>query len=349
MTAEPSEDQIETWSRDFDAHRHMYQALLDEVQFSLDAAIAAKSLKVHSCISRLKSAGSFREKITRKKYADPTREMTDIVGARIVCLFLDDLEIVNTIIDETFDVIEYEDKSKMAPPDFLRYQSVHYNCRIHPSHSGPRYDPIKEIIFEVQCRTILQDAWATVEHYLAYKGSNSIPDELRRDFSALVGLFHVADKSFQQLFNASLQKDIDAQAKIHEVTTTASVTGTTSEQVDVVIDRSTIKAFLRSTYEDRKRSSDSTYSEFVEELAAVEITGITHLRSLLLQGHNAAADFETDHPPYDEADKSRTVRYTDVGFGRLAVRKALPEFDRLLERKRKATPRKVKRPTRKSI
>ena len=49
--------------------------------------------------------------------------------------------------------------------------------------------------FEIQVRTIAQDAWDSVSHYLDYK-NNSIRDELKRDFYALSGLFYVADTHF---------------------------------------------------------------------------------------------------------------------------------------------------------
>ena len=55
------------------------------------------------------------------------------------------------------------------------------------------------IKFEIQCRTILQNAWASVSHRLAYKGEASIPEALRKDFHALAGLFYVADKHFELL------------------------------------------------------------------------------------------------------------------------------------------------------
>jgi putative GTP pyrophosphokinase len=66
-------------------------------------------------------------------------------------------------------------------------------------HSGPRYDPLKHLRFEVQVRTIVMDAGAAVSHHLDYKGGTSVPSELRKDFYALSGLFYVADQHFEVL------------------------------------------------------------------------------------------------------------------------------------------------------
>jgi len=53
--------------------------------------------------------------------------MRDIVGARVVCLFLDDLPRIDNIIREKFDVKHYEDKTKEAGPDQFGYRAVHYD------------------------------------------------------------------------------------------------------------------------------------------------------------------------------------------------------------------------------
>ncbi|MBI4489516.1 MAG: hypothetical protein HY694_10565 [Deltaproteobacteria bacterium] len=53
--------------------------------------------------------------------------------------------------------------------------------------------------FEIQIRTIAQDAWASISHYLDYKKESDIPAQLRRDFYALSGLFYVADRHFAML------------------------------------------------------------------------------------------------------------------------------------------------------
>lgn len=120
------------------------------------------------------------------------------------------------------------------------------------------------MVFEIQVRTILQDAWAVIEHYLAYKGVNSIPDESRADFSALVGLFHLADRTFQQLRQSSVQQDVDAATEVAEATAEARINISATATVDIGINRSTVKALLRSLYPDRKPSDDSD-REHVEQ------------------------------------------------------------------------------------
>ena len=278
--------------------------------------------------SRVKKRKSFRDKILDKRYTDPFNEIRDIVGARVVCLFLDDLPPIDNIIREKFDVKNYEDKTKKAGTDKFGYRAVHYDCKIKPSYSGPHYNHIKEIWFEVQVRTILQDAWAVVEHILGYKGLHSIPDESRADFSALVGLFHLADKTFQQIRDSATQQDVAARTAEAEATGGRDITVSTPTAVAVIADiglnRSIVKALLRQLYADRVPNPDSVYSEFVEELAAVGVTGIKQLQALLISGHESARRREAANPPEDHDGKPAV--FTDVGFARESVGFSMPEF-----------------------
>ena len=60
--------------------------------------------------------------------------------------------------------------------------------------------------FEIQVRTIAQDAWASVSYHLDYKKEETIPVELRRDFYALSGLFYIADQHFKILRDVTFSK-----------------------------------------------------------------------------------------------------------------------------------------------
>lgn len=333
---EARDEELQQWVDLYDAKLQTFKDLRGEVENELrsavtvvdpdeDAGTSTQLFKVHDLRSRVKKRQSFRDKILLKRYSDPFDQMRDIVGARVVCLFLDDLPSIDEIIRDKFDVKRWEDKTKEAGPDRFGYRAIHYDCQIKTSYSGPRYDSIKGIWFEIQLRTILQDAWAVVEHTLGYKGPHSIPLESQADFSALVGLFHLADKSFQQLRDAATQQDTDARSAVAAVTASGSITvSPTPASADVGINRSTLKALLRHLYEEREASDDSDYSEFVEELASIGITRISRLRSLLAEGHDEALNSEAENPPVDEWDSES--RYTDVGFARQAMESVSPDY-----------------------
>jgi len=52
---------------------------------------------------------------------------------------------------------------------------------------------------EIQVRTILQHAWAEIEHDLVYKSPADIPFRVRRRFASLAGLLEIADREFESL------------------------------------------------------------------------------------------------------------------------------------------------------
>jgi hypothetical protein len=60
----------------------------------------------------------------------------------------------------------------------------------------PEYRPFRLLKFELQIRSILQHAWAEIEHDLQYKTKEAIPRELQRRFARLSGLLELADDEF---------------------------------------------------------------------------------------------------------------------------------------------------------
>ncbi|MFC9556010.1 GTP pyrophosphokinase family protein [Rhodococcus sp. NPDC056960] len=297
----------------FDRNLELYKRLSEVVSNTLTDAINDAGLKVHSVSTRVKDRASFIDKIIKKKYADPFSQIPDLVGARVVCLFVDDLTKIDKIIRSNFEVIKKEDKITEAPDNTFGYMSIHYECKIFKDSKGP--NGLEDITFEIQSRTILMDAWANVSHHLAYKGNASLPESLRRDFHALSALFYIADGQFQ-LFNASSKRsDANAEELIRKA----------AGEI-VPIDRSTLKAFLRDKFRDREDSHDSDYSELVEQLASCNYVNIQNLDTALDEGLPAALLSETENPPYHDEIPDMRARYKDVGLARHALAKVDPEF-----------------------
>jgi len=56
------------------------------------------------------------------------------------------------------------------------------------------YQRYAELRFEVQIRTIIQDAWSTLDHKIKY--NQSIPLDIKRRINTLAALFELADREF---------------------------------------------------------------------------------------------------------------------------------------------------------
>lgn len=181
---------------DYDSKADDFQFLIDTVKFILQKEISRNKIKIHSFTHRIKAFDSFLDKVRRKNITDPFKNIHDLVGLRIVCLFLPDLELMGNIIHREFDVFEADDKVDNSELDIFGYMSLHYKAKLKVNSSSQGLNAIQETPFEIQVRTIAQDAWASISHYLDYKQESFLPAQLRRDFYALSGLFYVADTHF---------------------------------------------------------------------------------------------------------------------------------------------------------
>jgi hypothetical protein len=233
---------------------------------------------------------------------NPFDEITDLVGARVVALFLSDLKLYDQIIRSTFDVIDFDDKVAAASDDTFGYMSVHYICRLGTSHAGPRYAGIGSQAFEVQLRTIVMDAWANVSHHLAYTTDSSIPSELRRDFFALSGLFYVADQHFELFFHEAIKRQTQA---------TSAIAGGSTTQLP--LDLETVTALLEQLYPARKTSRRSHIAELLKELESQNYTTLDELERALRAATPAAEAYERDYPPVN------TSKFSALGITRVAL------------------------------
>ena len=166
-----------------------FNLIMDVGMRTLRKAINRSWIKVHSIPGRIKGFDSCVKKVIDKKIEDPFEGINDFVGLRVVCLFLSDLDRVETVINESFEVLDRKDKTNDKGKDVFGYMGTHFIVKLKA------YKEINAMPFEIQIRTIAQDAWASVSHHLDYK-TNSIPEEFKKDFHALSGLFYVADTHF---------------------------------------------------------------------------------------------------------------------------------------------------------
>ena len=351
MTDQPEQQDADRWVREFERNRTRYEALREVVERDLETVLRRHPdlwERVHEMRSRAKTKESFRGKIERKNYPNPMNDMHDLVGLRIVCHYPSIVREIEKLICDTFDVISREDKASQAEPEHWRYSSIHYDCRIPASNSGPQYDGIKDMIFEVQVRTILQDAWATVEHKLGYKNEKSIPNNLKREFSALAGLFHIADERFQHIADEAENSERDAKGEVAKLVDryksalelVQAGTATKGEawgeewrgESEIIINRGTLRALLKGIYPNRLRLKPYQYSVFVQELAEAEIVDLASLLNLLVRGNLEALELE------DRRSNSRPERQlSDIDFARSVLLIASPEFSET-HRKRPEKP-----------
>ena len=183
--------------KQFIEKRSDYEKLCAEVAYILTRHLKNAQIEFSTITHRAKNLESFLEKIRRKNYQNPISEMTDFAGVRVVCLYLDDLSKVEKIIAEHFEIIEKIDKLTDKRTDDFGYGAIHFVVKLGETSSGARYDDLKNLVCEIQTRTVLQDAWAIIDHHLVYKNESNIPSFLRKKLNLLAGNFASADEEFK--------------------------------------------------------------------------------------------------------------------------------------------------------
>jgi putative GTP pyrophosphokinase len=153
--------------------------------------------------------------------------ITDLIGIRIICPFIEDLFTVEALIKEHFDVFEVERKGSNHTFREFGYQSIHLLITI-PQEIIAEWGEVDCNVAEIQIRTILQDAWAEVEHELVYKAEFTPFDEpLKRKLAAVNASLSLADiifqeiKAYQRQLNGELGKRRDSFFKKIEESTDA--------------------------------------------------------------------------------------------------------------------------------
>jgi putative GTP pyrophosphokinase len=270
-------------TEEFNLLKPKFEKLEGEASFILTQSIQQAGLKVHSISSRVKSLDSFIDKAIRKEYEKPLEEINDLVGLRVVLLFLSDIPRVARIIDQNFNILAEDNKIEPSEPTSFEYMSHHFIGQLKDSHTGLRYDDIKGVSFEIQVRTILMDAWANVSHYLDYKAEASIPSDLRRDFYALSGLFYVADRHFQLFYGESR----DSQRHAIE-----SIVKPRKPNLNQEINLDTLAAYLRQKFPGRNPSEPRPISQLVEELVRNGYSTLAEIDRQLDRAQEALAQFE---------------------------------------------------------
>ncbi len=153
--------------------------------------------------SRIKTAASMEHKFERKEYGED-RKLQDLIGCRINLYFDDDVDICKSIMESTFEVLEWstsnrrEDEFKPTKlngvfrlPEYLRHE-------ISPA----TWDMCIDDTFEIQIKTMFFEGWHEIEHDMRYKGEElwvQHPD-FSRYFNSILATLELCDKSMVTLF-----------------------------------------------------------------------------------------------------------------------------------------------------
>lgn len=190
---------------EYDTQVPLYKIFCDRLANLIIEILDDQKINYHSVTSRVKQKYNLSKKLQKStgKYTS-LADVTDIAGIRVITYFEDDVDKIAQIIQEEFsvDIKNSIDKRALLDPDRFGYLSMHHVVALHPKRCKlPEYKKFPKLKAEIQTRSILQHAWAEIEHDLGYKTKKGIPKSIRRNFSRLAGLLEIADKEFFQIRN----------------------------------------------------------------------------------------------------------------------------------------------------
>jgi len=284
-----SPEDLDRLASEYAAVRQLYERLSNRVADLLTALVEEMNIEIHAVERRAKSVESFRDKVTRpeKSYADPLRDITDLAGVRLILYYSDDVAAVKKLIAEEFDVdtVRSTDWTRASEPDRFGYESVHLVAGLRADRkTSKEWTSVRDLVCEIQVRTVLQHAWAAVSHQLHYKQENESSDEWSRRLYRLVGMFELADEQFSTLrrerIEAKRKVNVavsagDLRLPINEVTLREYMHN--SEVVRAIWD---LAAKHRFVYQSRPESDDFT-AELTRISDRAGVTTVEELQALL--------------------------------------------------------------------
>ncbi|MBV8256067.1 MAG: hypothetical protein JO154_25955 [Chitinophaga sp.] len=185
----------------------LYSAFGKTIVDTIQDELEKKSIKIHGISYRAKGLDSLLKKIDKKSKYNLLEEVTDLCGVRVITYLESDVEKVYEIIKQTFAVDKDNSVDKRnKDADSFGYKSLHIVTSLLDTWSSAGiYARFTGLKAEIQVRSILQHAWAEIEHDLGYKADEELPYELKRGFHRLAAGLESADKEFDRLVEAKFK------------------------------------------------------------------------------------------------------------------------------------------------
>jgi predicted RNase H-like nuclease/ppGpp synthetase/RelA/SpoT-type nucleotidyltranferase len=282
LVEERASDAVRAYARLQPSLREVTERCVAAVTSALDEA----GINYLSVSGRAKSVASFAAKAARQidgtpVYPDPLREITDLIGVRVITYLQPDVTAVAGLLAEQATVLDDRDMGReTASEGRFGYASRHLLLEMDAAQAV-------RLPVQVQVRTVLQHAWAEFEHDIRYKGTvpeEHVPD-LDRRFTLAAGLLELADREFSEIRDR-LQAGMTGQRP-------------EADREDPRIGAQELAAFLAGQYADASWSRTDHYGWISGLLLELGVTSLTELAELLRPVDSAAINERLGykHPP----------------------------------------------------
>ena len=269
-------ESIQAW---YDQNRSRYADLVETLERLIKTLLAEKKIPYHSVNGRVKDRDSYTEKFTRKGYSS-LEQVMDLAGLRIITHTTKEVKCVCELIEGEFEVDPENsgNKAKDMGIDKVGYLSVHYVVTFRANRlQFPEYARFDGLRCEIQVRSLLQHAWAEIEHDRNYKFTGVLPEEMQRRFYLVAGTLELMDQEF-----FALSQEIDQYAE------RVKAEAEQGSLENISIDSTSLLQFLNEFFKDfNPEELGENYprgnSVMIDELSACGIENLQQLNTLLCQ------------------------------------------------------------------
>lgn len=194
--------------RDAMQEMQVYRAAIKEITTKLENLDGSFEVRfeynpIHHIESRLKSIPSIIKKLQRLDLEPSVENMKkalhDVAGVRVICNYFDDLDKLAEMLlaQEDVRLIRRKDYHKNPKPN--GYRSLHLVVATPVYLANER----REVMVEIQIRTIAMDLWASLEHQLRYKNGSDrpVPDDLSYRLFSCAKILSEVDSEMQYIYD----------------------------------------------------------------------------------------------------------------------------------------------------
>ncbi|EKU48101.1 GTP pyrophosphokinase [Staphylococcus massiliensis] len=179
-----------------------YQQAVEELKIKLKGLRKQYELIEHASpiefvTGRVKPITSIIEKANKRdiQFDRLHEEMYDIAGLRMMCQFVDDIDVVVELLRQRKDFKVIEERDYINNMKESGYRSYH----VIISYPIETLSGQKDILAEIQIRTLAMNFWATIEHTLRYKYDGDYPPEIQNRLERAAEAAYLLDEEMSEI------------------------------------------------------------------------------------------------------------------------------------------------------
>lgn len=219
----------ENWIEAYAENFQHYDDAADIASGLIREVLLGEAIAIHQVMARAKSVSSARAKLLEKKYAQPSVQMTDLLGVRVITTYEHGVKASTDAIRDSFRIDEQNsiDKTSKLGDDKFGYRGVHLIATVPSGIVNPAGQILQSHKVEIQIRSVVEHAWAEIDHELRYKSGIPFTPELDRRFNAVAGTLEMVDREFTAIVKELVSGVAELASQFERTGITETVIDTT--------------------------------------------------------------------------------------------------------------------------